>query len=69
MSNLDDILKDDINPESLAFYDDLAKAKQQIKASMLELIGEDEHNKAVDVTYQEWRNELRYELRQKVEEL
>lgn len=36
-----------------------------IEQYLAELIGPQEHDKNVDITYQEWRNELRYEQRQK----
>lgn len=39
---------------------------EAITADLLELVGKDEHDKSVDTTYQEWRNELRFELRQAI---
>lgn len=43
------------------FLDEQASAA--LYAATLEIIGEDEHDKTMDITYQEWRNELRHEQR------
>lgn len=49
------------------YYDfTFQQARAAITADLLDIVGEDEHDKSVDITYQEWRNELRFELREDI---
>jgi len=67
MSKLDEIFK----PVYAGSSDDdsVSKAKEDIKALMLELIGEDETEGVPGLMKKNVRNNLRAELRKKVEEL
>jgi hypothetical protein len=70
MSQLDDILDTiDLDPYYGEIVEGREEAKQQIKALILELIGEDHTLEGDTYGIHEAQNDLKYELRQKVQNL